>query len=48
MGRTLRLICVLSLMPALALAQRPGIGGLGRGKIGTIAARARHRHSEVR
>ena len=36
MGQTLRLILALSLMPALALAQRPGIGSIGRGKIGTL------------
>jgi hypothetical protein len=33
----LRLVCVASLVPALLQAQRSGIGGLGRGKIGTIA-----------
>jgi hypothetical protein len=36
MGHTLRIVCVASLLPALVLAQRPGMGGLGRGKIGTI------------
>jgi hypothetical protein len=32
-----RLVCLACLMPGLVAAQLPGIGRLGRGKIGTIA-----------
>lgn len=37
MGGLLRLVCLGLLAPAFALAQRPSLGSLGRGKIGQLS-----------
>lgn len=37
MGRRWSMVWLGLLLPAFAAAQRPGIGGIGRGKIGSIA-----------